>query len=94
MSSFENVKNFYEYLAKNKNLQKKLSSKVVKISDEGRAMTLITNIANKENFDFSVDELRQFIQTKTESLSAPSINDSQLASVAGGEKEFSCDVEE
>ncbi|MCR4899921.1 MAG: hypothetical protein K5907_03790, partial [Treponema sp.] len=79
-----NIKNFYDYLSKNKELQKKLSNKIKKVSKEDTALNIITNIAKKENYFFSVDELREFVQRKSQDLSSENNSDQELSKVAGG----------
>lgn len=84
MSSIQNIKDFYDYLSKNKELQTKLSNKIKKVSKEKTAMSIITNIAKKENYIFSVDELRDFVQKKSQDLSHEYNNDQEFSKVAGG----------
>lgn len=84
MSGIQNIKDFYDYLSKNKELQKKLSNKIKKVSNENTAMNIITNIARKQNYIFSVDELRDFVKKKSQDLSYECNNDQELSKVAGG----------
>lgn len=84
MSSVKNIKDFYDYLSKDKDLQKKLSDKIKKVSNENTAMHIITNFAKKQNYIFSVDELCEFVKKESQDLSSESIETHELSKVAGG----------
>lgn len=86
MSSIKDIKDFYDYLSKNKDLQKKLSDKMKKVSNENTAMHIITNFAKKQNYFFSVDELCEFVKKESHELSSESVENQELSKVAGGKQ--------
>ena len=82
----ENVKNFYEEVSKNKELQKKIEKAQAEykgdvIDRESVAQEIILKTAKEAGYDFTVEELRTF---ERETAISHGINEEELENVSGG----------